>query len=105
MLVLLDLNEINGEILRLENGRTTYSAIEKLALLYTVKNQLEGTEEPEEKIVSRYSMASVPSSDFLRAVENAPLEDVFIILDKHMNEVRMIFPKEYDMIVEKINNL
>lgn len=102
---MLDLNEINSEILRLENGKTTYSAIEKLALLYTVRNQLEGPDEPVEEVEAKYSMAVAPQSEFLSAISDAPLDGVFDILDEHMGVIKLIYPKEYDMILKKIKNL
>lgn len=96
----MDIREINEEIKRLENGATNYSAVEKLALLYTVRDHL-GTPE-EEKPVTGYSYKPAPQSEFLEAVNGAPLDDVFAILDEHFEAIRMIYPKEYTVVVKRI---
>ena len=96
----MDIREINEEIKRLENGATNYSAVEKLALLYTVRDHL-GTPQ-EDKPVTGYSYELAPQSEFMEAVNGAPLDDVFAILDEHFEAIRMIYPKEYTVVDRRI---
>ena len=96
----MDIREINEEIKRLENGATNYSAVEKLALLYTVRDHL-GTPK-EDNPATGYSYQPAPKSEFLEAVNGAPLDIVFAILDEHFEAIRMIYPKEHTAVVRKI---
>lgn len=92
---MIDMNEINEEIERLERGATTYSSCEKLSVLYAVRNNARNQD-------SGYSYAEAPSSEFVSAVKSKPLDDVLDILDAHMNVLKIVYPKEYDLIMQKI---
>ena len=104
---MINLDEIEDEINRLEHGNTTYSACEKLSVLYTVRNQLSQGDCPKqaEESYSSYSFAAEPKSEFLKVVADAPLEGVMDILNKHMEVVKAIYPKEYDMVLDMIRGL
>lgn len=104
---MIDLNEINDEIARLEHGNTTYAACEKLSVLYTVRSQLAAGEAPEkvERSISSYSYASAPKSEFMQAVENAPLDGVMNVIDEHLEAVKALFPKEYNAVIKMIKEL
>lgn len=104
---MIDLNEIEDEISRLEHGSTTYSACEKLSVLYTVRNQLAKGADPVqvEESYPMYSFASAPKSEFLQTVADAPLDGVMDILDQHMEAVKAIYPKEYAMVLQMIKEL
>lgn len=94
---MLDYDEIRAEISKLENGDTTYSAVEKLALLYIVRDN----EDKGQKMVG-YSFSDAPQSDFLKAVAEAPLDRVLSVLDEHMEAVKILYPKEYEVVVNRI---
>lgn len=66
---MLDMDEVQKEIARLENGETTYSAVEKLALLYVVRDHSE-----EEPRTGGYAYASEPQSEFVTAFQSVPME-------------------------------
>lgn len=103
---MIDLDEINDEIARLEHGKTTYASCEKLSVLYTVRDKLMPPEAKEQRVSAReYSYAAAPESEFMQAVENAPLDGVFKIINDHMDAIKLVYPKEYSMIIRKINNL
>lgn len=94
----LDYNEINREIDKLENGNTTYSNIEKLAMLYTVRDKQDNS----------YSYAPAPfvsSSEFITVASKKPIEGVLNVLDEHMDAIKALYPKEYDVIIKKIEGL
>lgn len=92
---MIDIDEINEEIERLERGATTYSSCEKLSVLYAVRNNARIQD-------SGYSYAEAPSSEFVAAVRSKPFEEVLNILDAHMQSLRIVYPKEYDLILQKI---
>ena len=104
---MLNYDEIRGEVERLEHSPTTYANVEKLAMLYQVLNNAPDQAERSERSapVQKYSYASDSDSEFVRAVQDAPLEDVLTILDEHMDAVRILYPKEYSMVIRKISEL
>ena len=97
----MDMREINTEIARLEGSETTYPNCNKLAMLYTVKDHLD---EPRQEPTPRMARAEY-SSEFLSVVSGAPIEGVLRIIDEHMECVRVLYPKEYSAIIEKILDL
>lgn len=96
---MVDLNEINREISRLENAGTTYANCEKLAMLYTVR-QNQG--KVENRSVEAYSLAAAPESDFIAAAREIETEDLLQIINEHMDAVRILYPKEYNLVLKKI---
>lgn len=108
----MDLQEIDREIHRLKSGDTTYNACFKLAALCSVKDHLEA--DPEQNYsreISEYSFApppeeaEIPQTEFCIAFASIPLYDALSILDEHMEAVRMIYPKEYALVMDKLNKL
>lgn len=101
---MVSLQEIEEEIRTLENGRITYSALEKLSVLYNIKNEITGQKEPEKEI-ERYSYAAAPGSEFMEAVKNVPIEPLMKILDEHMSAVKIVYPKEYAAVIRMIKEI
>lgn len=103
---MLDLDEVQSEIARIENGKINgFSAIEKLALLYIVNDH----HNPKEEIqipIPKYSYAAAPptapKSDFLEAVGKVPIEKALDVLDEHMEAIKLLYPKEYKAVINKI---
>ena len=105
---MLDMDEIRSEITRLENEKTTYSSVEKLAMLYIVQERNSPTPEPEPiemQQMPRYAYAAeptAPKSDFLEAVGKVPIEKALDVLDEHMEAIKLLYPKEYKAVINKI---
>lgn len=98
---MIDIKEVNKAIAALECGNTTYEAISKLAMLYTVRDHMQ-----QEKEVKRYSYAAGPGeSEFLAASLRKNPEDVFRILDGHIETIKALYPREYETILKRINSL
>ena len=97
---MIDMDDINDTIAELEAGKTTFSACERLAALYTVRANL-----PAARNYPAYYGASSPQSDFMDAVDGAPMDGVWRILDEHMEAIKVIAPKEYTAVCRKINAL
>lgn len=99
---MVDMKEVQDEIDKLENcGSTTYSVCEKLSILYNVKDHAEG--KPRE--TSYAKEMSFAGSDFMEAALKVPQEELVKVLDEHMEAIRQIYPKEYNMILRKIKAL
>lgn len=110
---MLDPKEIDIEIARLEYGESSYPAYAKLATLYTIKNQMNRTEQKQPEPVQAYSLAaSEPAytgrygdSDFLREIDGRDQEDVFRIMDDLMDTLQVANPRVYNGVMRKIRAL
>lgn len=103
---MLDMDEIKSEIARLENGNITFSTVEKLAMLYIVQERNSPTPEPIEiQQMPRYAYAAAPEppqSDFLEAVSKVPIDKALQVIDEHMEAIKLLYPKEYKAVINKI---
>lgn len=93
---MVDLNEIEAEIAKLENAETTYNNCTRLAVLYSVRDHCQKTKK------AAYSYGQ---SQFLQVVSQAPMERVLEILDEHMEAIEVLHPREYAAIIRKIKEL
>lgn len=100
---MIDLQEIEDEIARLEHGKTTYSACEKLSILYAVQDRMKRGEEPAP--VAQYSFAASPSSEFIEVASAAPIDGLLRVLDEHMESIQILYPKEYSEVLRRIKTL
>lgn len=112
---MIDLKEIRESIEDIKRNGTTVGQAEKLALLYIAADFIE-RETSEDEIQSRYSLAAPPDSmygivhtnggsEFLMACNGAYVDDVLAVIDEHMEAIRILYPKEYEEIVGKIERL
>lgn len=93
---MIDQDVIDDEIAALEEeGETTYEVCEKLACLYTVRNEIR----------TRKVKEDPSSSEFLAASVGVPIPDLMRILDEHMDAIKALYPTEYDQLVGKIKAL
>jgi len=109
----MDIDEINDHIHKLKCGSTDWQSVEKLAALCTVRNELEEkkpTEEQNQTLPSAsypaaYSTAAEPQSDFVAAASAVPFSGLMQVLDEHMNAIKLVYPKEYELVMRRISNL
>lgn len=100
---MVDVQELEREIAALKAGKTTYPVIEKLAMLYTVRDAMTAESEPVR--IAPASFAPAPQSDFLRAASSAPVDGLLSVLDEHMEAIKALYPKEYAAVVRRIIEL
>ena len=85
----------------------------KLAAFYTILNNLY-PEKVEEPVDVGYS--TMPSydeylpqirsdSEFMNVCSQKEITAVLEVLDEHMEAIKLLYPKEYDSIIEKIKDL
>ena len=97
---MINLDEINGEITKLESQPTTYITIERLAWLYIVRDH------------QTISPASVPAvtgieipqgeSEFMRACAGKTISEVMAVMDELMEVLMAIQPRLYDAVMDKL---
>lgn len=99
---MVDMKEVQDEINKLENcGSTTYSVCERLSILYNVKDHVEG--KPKEESYAREM--SFAESEFMAAALNVPQEELVRVLDKHMEAIKLIYPREYSAVMRRIKEI
>lgn len=109
----MDIDEINDHIHKLKCGSTDWQSVEKLAALCAVRNELEEKQAPETQIqslppatyVAAYSTATEPQSDFVAAASSVPFSGLMQVLDEHMQAIKLVYPKEYELVMRKITAL
>ena len=84
----------------------------KLAAYYTILNTLY----PEKQNPVDVGYSTMPSydeyvpqirskSEFMNVCSQKEIETVLEVLDEHMEAIKLLYPKEYDSIIEKIKEI
>lgn len=98
---MISLEQINGEIAALEAERPTYVSMDKLALLYTVRDHMVLDSEKKAVTVS----ATIPhfsDTEFGKLIEGMEQEKIWPIMDELMVTVKAIQPSLYKGVIDKI---
>lgn len=103
---MIDRNEVQTWIARLECEESSWSNYEKLAALYTIQNQNGHTDTQP----ALYSYAADPvgdwgDSDFLRAVSGKNADQAWAIMDELMDNLRIVNERVYNSVMRKLENL
>lgn len=105
----MDIDEINEHIRKLKCEGTSWQSVEKLAVLCTVRNELEEKQQPDLQPaaakIPAYSTAAAPQSEFVQAASAAPFGGLMDVLDEHMNAIKLVYPKEYELVIKRLNLL
>ena len=100
---MIDLETIEREISELEARQPSYKACERLSWLYIVRDHLR------EKIYPPDGKAAIKSalsgSEFLEAANGKPYEDVMRVVDEHLETIRLLYPKTWEGIIQRIKEL
>lgn len=100
---MIDLETIEREISELEARQPSYKACERLSWLYIVRDHLYEKMYPLEGKTALKSALS--GSEFLDAANGKPYEDVLRVVDEHLETIRLLYPKTYSALVDKIREL
>lgn len=103
----MDIAEIDREIRKIEADKTSWTNCEKLSILYNVRDHQQEERQPR-RMMPEYSYSAppeLPSSEFADAMNGVPLESAMKILDEHFESVKIVFPKEYDLVMRRIRSL
>lgn len=110
----MDIVEINEHIRKLKCEETNWQSVEKLAALCTVRNELSEAEslenspapQPEPVRQMEYSTRpQEPQSEFVEAASAVPFSGLMEVLDRHMSAIKLVYPKEYELVMRKISDL
>lgn len=109
----MDIDEINEHIRKLKCEETSWQSVNKLAALCTVRDELEEAHAPKTQIQAlpptdyraSYSTTTEPQSDFVAAASSVPFGGLMQVLDEHMKAIKLVYPKEYELVMRKISDL
>ena len=109
---MIDKNEVNLWISRLETEESSWPNYQKLAALYIIQNQNE-PKEPERPML--YSAAPTPvktyasetvgsygDSDFLQAVSNMAPARAWEVMDELMDSLKIVNERVYNSVMRKL---
>lgn len=113
---MIDLREINETIDDIKRkGKTVNDAV-TLSMLYLAREYMERDEMPAHPAQDRPRAAeSMPAretpmrvrtrgtSPFLAACEGLEIGVVLDLIDEHMDAIRVLYPKEYDAIIKRLD--
>ena len=100
---MIDLETIEREISELEARQPSYKLCERLSWLYIVRDHLyEKIYPPEGKAALKSDLSG---SEFLNAANGKPYEDVMQVINEHMETIKMLYPKTYDGVVQRLREL
>ena len=101
----MDIIKIKKEIDDLEAAETTWSNVERLAMLYAVFDHLNG----EKTTVLASNVVDVMPEcgigEFESACTGKPILPLVDILYEHMAVAKALYPKEYRAVIDKINQI
>lgn len=100
---MIDLETIEREIDDLEHREASYRLCQRLSWLYSVRDHLTAKMYPPEGKTALKS--SLSGSEFLDAANGKPYEDVMKVVDEHLETIRLLYPKTYSSLVDKIREL
>ena len=92
-----NLKIINEEISRLEEMPISYSVAEKLASLYIVKDH--------STLSKTKNVPEIDGSDFLKTASGVDVYSLLLVLDEHMTAIKILYPKEYQALLKRIDDL
>ena len=88
------IDEINGEIAKLESQPASYQNIQKLAWLYIVRDHL--TKTPSGEIPKG-------ESEYFCACAGKSIGEIMAVMDDLMNALMVIQPRLYSAVLSKLN--
>ena len=99
----MDIAEIKTEIARLEKAETNWQNIERLSWLYAVYDHLAG-DSVQTIPIERSDMPQY-AGEFGQVVSGKNIDGVMNVLQEHMAVIKVLHPKEYQAVLEKIKEI
>lgn len=100
---MIDLETIEREISELEARQPSYKLCERLSWLYIVRDHLYASAYPHED--GQGLRTALSGSDFLDAANGKPYEEVLRVVDEHLETIRLMYPKTFDNIIQRVREL
>ena len=100
----MNVAEISEEISKLEQGETNWTNIQRLAWLYTVHDHLTDRGLP---VIANEVQTVMPNyaGEFGEVASGKDIGGLMNILSEHFGVVKVLHPKEYEAVLEKIKEI
>lgn len=118
---MIDLREIDETIDSIKRNGATINDAVTLAMMYIAREHMmrEGSVQMPAHRAHDYSRAAEPprvvetpdriktrgTSRFLAACGGLPTDDVMALVDEHMDVIRVLYPKEYEAILRRLDKM
>jgi flagellar motor component MotA len=98
-------SELLDAIEELEMSPATYQNAEKLATFYNLYDHLYVRKEPVSRIesINEVIVDDYGDSEFLQAVAGRKADQIWMVMDELMETVKVLQPKLYQAVIDKIN--
>lgn len=98
-------SELLDAIDDLEMAPATFQNAEKLATFYTLYEHLYVRKEPVSRIesINEVIVDDYGDSEFLQAVAGRKADQIWMVMDELMETVKVLQPKLYQAVIDKIN--
>lgn len=98
-------SELLDAIEDLEMAPATYQNAEKLATFYTLYDHLYVRKESVSRIesINEVIVDDYGDSEFLQAVAGRKADQIWMVMDELMETVKVLQPKLYQAVIDKIN--
>ena len=100
----MNIEEITDEIRTLEQSETNWANIQRLAWLYTVFDHLTNKGLP---VIANEVQAVMPdyAGEFGEAASGKDIGGLMNVLSEHFGVIKVLHPKEYDAVIEKVREI
>lgn len=100
----MNIEEIKKEIIELEKADTNYPNVQRLSWLYTVYNHMADDKAP---IVANKVQNIMPTyqGEFGEVVSGVSIDGLMQILSEHMEVIKLLYPKEYQAVLQRIREI
>lgn len=100
----MNIEEIKKEIAELERADTNYPNVQRLSWLYTVYDHMAADKAP---IVANKVQSIMPTyqGEFGEVVSGVSIDGLMQILSEHMEVIKLLYPKEYQAVLQRIREI
>ena len=97
---MINLDEVQKDIMSLKKMDTSYAACERLAWLILVRDEL--LKDKQSEVIP---LNLQETSEFLTAINGKDTAAVFAIVDDLMDTLRVVNPRVYSSVLEKVKSI
>lgn len=97
---MISYEDLEKEIATLESQEPTYATLDRLAAMYIVRDRMD-----DDSKTDSMKPVKLSGSEFLNACSDVYMPSLFSILDEHMDAIKLIHPKEYMALIQRIKAL
>lgn len=102
---MITLQDVEESLAEMENAPPTYDTARKLAVLYTLREFMEGSRSPKTAAVPEVVVDAPGDSEFMKLVNGRDSVAVWRIVDELMGTLAVVEPRIYDGVMRRIRGI